>query len=265
MNIVVLIILLIFIFVFLRVVFKSVVLSRNAILVFVGGVGAGKTYLAVHNAVKRYKRQRLLYKLKLSKYPPVLISNIPIRICYKRKESYMSCKLSKDMLIGSVQLPRKAIVVIDEFSTIADQWDFKGGPDIDKFDHIMKWFRQLTKGGKMYITDQSFKSLPLQVKRRANLVYNLFNFRRWLGIFSFAKVDVMPMLDAGDELRATDIIAIDNFRYFFVYLPYSWQSKRFHYDTYAYSDLYNHRPIVQLEQWPPDTLKVQRKDLFTLK
>ena len=184
---------------------KFAVLPDNSIMMLNGGLGSGKTSLAVGASIRDYKSRLRSWKICKVLFPwkkrekPVLCSSIPLKCEY--------VPLTLEILERKVRLPYGSVVLIDEFSLVADSMSYKTINNTVLMLFI-KLFRQETRGGVMYITTQSLSDTFYMV----GCVVVQFNiYRRVLilnkGLFSSVKQDwqtpydfilsleVMPTLD----------------------------------------------------------------------
>lgn len=140
-------------------------------VVFVdGSLGSGKTFYCVYLAIKLWKRQMRLYRFRvlLSKIPyfaekwgkiekPVLISNIPLRgVDFQ--------PLTLDILLRKKRVPYRSVILMDEISLIADQFDYKDRQISDALRDFFKLWRHESRGGYLVINSQSISDLHYSLK-----------------------------------------------------------------------------------------------------
>lgn len=146
-------------------------------IVFVdGSLGTGKSFLSVALAVRLYKKSLRIYKWKkrLFKflaitYPvvwkpklqaleePRLYSNIKLR-------NVPFVKLNRDLLFRKQRFAYKSVVLIDEFSLMADQFCYKDREMSERLSLFFKLFRHETMGGYCVINSQSTSDLHYSLK-----------------------------------------------------------------------------------------------------
>lgn len=165
--IILIVIIAIVVLVFIRKHFKKIVLP-NVFLVS-GAVKSGKTLLSVHLAIKQYKKNLRVFKIrkflltilgrgKYAGLAPMLYSNIPLA---KVKFN----KLTMDIIYQKVRIPDKSIVLIDEMSLLADSFLFK---DQDINNHLMRFcklFAHYSHGGYLIVDTQSLSDCHFSIRR----------------------------------------------------------------------------------------------------
>lgn len=270
---VILIILLIAFIILLLVVFKTnmqavKISKKQSIIAFTGTLGSGKTYLAVQKALKAYRSQkfknaifRCFFRIKLKKLCPkdwgikaTLYSNMPIVLSKKKLKGnnipvllpnmkiigkylfVFSEVLKKEYLLERGHLPEKCVVVIDEIGAFASQWDYDNPLVCEQLEKFIRFFRHWLDG-KMIVTDQVADNIVKPIRSRLGTIYNLQNFRRWLGLMPFYKIDTIPLLTMEDN---TVIQSESEYcsLYFFGFLPYQ-KKKHKKYETRCYKPLYS--------------------------
>lgn len=239
----------ILLFIFIRWIARSYVKRKvDTITAFTGGLGSGKTAESVHLALKLYKKNVLKAKkenrkLKRQKKPlnelPKLYSNIPMRLYGK----VFSTPLTEDLLLLRKRMPLYSVVLIDEVSLFATQFEYKNPNIIDNFNEFVRLFRHYTKGGYMVINDQCSENINLWIRRRLNVVQNLSKYVviPILHIVVFLKreisisEEIKQVLTDEDSVNDTNKVCVKWYPLFF--------RKTFsHYDTYCYSDRYKRVP-----------------------
>ena len=225
--------------------FKSYKLPNNNIICFTGTLGSGKTYLAVSQALRAYKRQRLkhfIYKkipvfgrlirfvFPESVYPASLYSNIPIQINLSRRKPKYALPLTREHLLMLDILPERCVVLIDELGQVCSQWEFDNPLVLQNVQTLVRFFRHFTNG-KMYVTDQVSSNIVKPIRDRLGYVYQLNDFHRDLCILPFFKVDCIPLqnLDDGGTNIEADLGDLEKF-YFYGFLPYKFLKMK-HYES----------------------------------
>lgn len=170
---IVIIVLSVFLILLLVVYLKYFKVPKMKNVIFVdGSLGTGKSALTVCLAIRMYKRQVRHHKFRLfmSHIPllkkwqndemPLLYSNIKLR-----NIDYVP--LTKDLLVRkNVRYAYKSVVILDEFSLIADQnmYGKKFEEVTERMSEFFKLFRHQTKGGYMFINSQSTSDLNFTLK-----------------------------------------------------------------------------------------------------
>lgn len=240
----IIIILLLILFLFLKAKYFHSVSKENA-MIYTGGIGAGKTYVSVRIAIKRYKEsyrkywfRRYVLRCK-NLVPPAFYSTIPVRyrptIFHRPRFSKF---LTKPILLMQEEIPLYSIMLIDEIELLISQFliEFDGKSDMEQF---ITLYRQATKGGTIILNTQSINKCNHIVRYCLNsgfILNKLFSFRVPFTQFSIycgtaSKVDVTTKKS---ELE------IDEEGYMFHEPPkivLFFQSEK-HYDTYAYYNYY---------------------------
>ncbi len=212
---------------------KLAVLPDNAIVMINGGLGSGKTSFAVGTAIRDYRRRLRAWKICRVIFPwkkrekPVLCSSIPLRCEY--------VPLTLDILRRKKRLPYGSVVLIDEFSLVADSMSYKSINNTELMMFI-KLFRQETMGGVMYITTQSLSDCHYAMKRCVNSYLWIFK-RRKIFFFLIFRIRVFTI---NDESTINTVEDVQESRLYLL-TTRCWK----YYDTYAFSGLTDKLPVVQ--------------------
>lgn len=224
--------------------------------IFTGAPGTGKSKLMVDISVNRFRSIRrsvkirnffrnIFNKIRKKKVPleeiPLFLSNFPIKL--SRKE--MSRKLSEDVVLVFRRLPYKSVVVIDEFSELANNQDYFNVYAKYNIDEFVRMYRQYTKGGFLFLADQSSDSVLVQVRRRIGKVYNLMSFRKIpllnIGITNIRHLSISEDIKVIEEGQAESIKKNTSWIPLFFYIN--------RYDTYAFSGRVKDMEVVEAEEW----------------
>ena len=210
-------------------------------VVFVdGSLGSGKTFYCVSVAIKLYKRALRSFHLKMlfCRIPyfaekwgkiekPILISNIPLRgVDFQ--------PLTLDVLLRKKRVPYKSVILMDEFSLIADQFDYKDRAISDSLRDFFKLWRHESKGGYIVINSQSLSDLHYSLKAVIS-DYLYIHHKTRLPFFSMLQVQEMAY---SNDQNGQSIVNVhngdveDNLR---TMLVFNGTHKR--YDTYCFSVL----------------------------
>ena len=157
-----------------------------------GGVKTGKSYLSVRLAIKQYKKNLLIAKIKRlfnkSVELPILVSNI-------RLLNIEHTPFTIDVLERKVRLPYKSVVLIDETSLLADSMLYKDKAINEKLTIFVKLFGHYTRGGTLIFNTQS-------------LLDNHFAFKRglsmYLWIHSKTKLPFITMMKVREMIYSSD-------------------------------------------------------------
>lgn len=211
---------------------KFAVLPDNAIVMVNGGLGAGKSNMTVGAGVRDYKQRLRRYKIRKVLFPwksfekPVLCSNIPLKLEY--------VPLTKAILERKVRLPYGSVLIIDEFSLVADSMSYKTINNTTLM-LFMKLFRQETRGGVMYVNTQALEDCHYAMKRCVNSYIWIFKKRKIfflllfkIRVFTINEDSTMNLVDDVQENR------------YYLLSTRVWRK----YDTYAYSGLTDRLPVA---------------------
>lgn len=228
--------------------------SENTVICFVGTMGSGKTALAVFKALAVYAKMRLIHFL--CKYvvilrfffpnwyrKPVIYSNIPIRVKLFGKNQF-SRVLRVEHILRQKLLPEGAIIVFDEIGQFASQWDYENPLVREQLADFIRFYRHWLDG-RVFVTDQSSDNIVKVVRCRLGIIYHLNNYRRWLKVSPFYKVDVTPLLMVEDSQKEINV-EVGERCYFFGFRWYRWAEKRLklaRYNSRCYSEIYRYGAI----------------------
>ena len=230
-SIIVLVIIGFILYKFFKKKYNAVRIHGNSVLCFTGGLGSGKTFSAVTYAVKNYKIDRFLYKIKLLKHKPYIISNIPVRVSKKEWANV----LTREMLLLEERIPERAYIIIDEIGSFADQYSFDNPNVMGTFTELVRFYRHYVNG-KFIFTDQSLSNVIFSVKRRTVVNYCLEDFRKGTFIPTYTiKCTVQKVCD-GEVVNVNNLINNQKTDYLYGLIPFwrRWKA----YDTRCYSDNY---------------------------
>lgn len=161
-------------------------LTRNTVVALTGGLGSGKTLLAVKLACIKWRFNDYVYWFdKWVRYPfrnwknkiifkaepkkmyerPLLYCNIPLN-----HKAYR--KLTREMLLNKKLRREYSTTVVDELGQFASQYDFKNPNVMDNLQKLIRFERHVINGNFIY-TDQNSSNIVVPVRRRSNVSYNL--------------------------------------------------------------------------------------------
>lgn len=153
-------------------------------IIFVdGSLGSGKSFYSVAVAVRLFKKQIRLYRIKcfaIGKIVNKIINavNWVFKKNYAKKElpekpclySNMRLRnieftlLTKDLIFRKQRFAYKSVVLIDEASLMIDQMCFKDKELNERMSTFFKLFRHETKGGYIVINSQTTSDLHYSLK-----------------------------------------------------------------------------------------------------
>jgi hypothetical protein len=219
----ILIILVIGILFYLLLSFRQKKVPNNTIVAFTGGLGSGKTLLAVRHAIQSYRRSIRQYYAEryipiLNMFPkkykemPQFYSNIPVRVGWFWYGKRMARQLTYEHLTLQSRIEEYSTLLIDELGQFANQYEYDN-PFVQQYiQEFVRFFRHYVDG-RMFITDQSSSNIVVSIRRRINQIYNLSNFTK---IIFFYKVNVSEIHITEDLLNIQDSLTPDSEQpYFF--------------------------------------------------
>lgn len=194
------IVVIIFIYIIKRFIYD--LLPKHDLLAITGSLGTGKSMLGSKLAVSRYKRNLLRYwwtkitKHNLSPeskiYRPRIFANYDIFI----KRGYI--KMSAFDILHYEEFNRGDVIVLDELSNDKRFNQWAKDQQVEKLD---VFFRNSRKAGLyVLIMDQSILNLNYSIKRRANFIVNLNEFRRLFNDVTI-KYQAYQMLDGNNMME----------------------------------------------------------------
>lgn len=175
---------------------KPYFVRHDSVVLYTGGLGSGKTFCAVKDALKCLKRNRMkvwinnhikIWKPKLEK--PLLYSTTPVKI--NRYE--MSCALKQEHILLTERQVPLSVTLIDEISLVRSQMDWKDVND----ENIEEWctlYRQYTTGGFLIMTTQNTSKCNFHFRYCVNSAFNLSKFRKFL-CFYWVNVRNISLID----------------------------------------------------------------------
>lgn len=244
--------------------FSKLKLPKLRNVVFIDGtLGSGKSALSVTIAVRLYKKAIRLYKIKkalgtifrnkklINTEKPILYSNIALR-----KIEYTP--LTKKLITRqNYRFAYKSIILMDEFSLIADQnmYGKQYAEICERMNEFFKLFRHETKGGYIIINSQSVSDLNYTLKSVLNdYLYIHHKTGRFFPFFCIYSVIERQYSRDNDGVIQTESGDVEN------NLKSLWCSKKYYkyYDTYCHSIFTDNLPI-----WKNPNLRTKQDSLKT--
>lgn len=232
----------------------------DTMIIFTGGVGAGKSWMSAVSVRRAYKKQLRKWK-RYKKFPgyeepPRVYSSIPLQYAPGK----WATKLTVEHLLLQRRIRPLSVVFIDEIDVFANQFQYgnpcivntKGGRLDGNFDEFCRLFRHYTRGGKLIGNSQNLENLNLTIRRRINVEVNLTRcfVDSYAPLFCYYSVrfrhrtgNVEVTTDKDDVLNDYDTqrgLIIPGFKM---------------YDTYCYSRRYERVPYKEetvFEEWKLD-------------
>jgi len=210
----------------------------DTVICLTGGLGTGKTLIAVNQAIREYRKRLLMWKLglynkrkglKIIKRAemPKLYSNIPIllkRPIYISKKliphrEYFSEVLTYEHILLLNKIPEYSVILIDEVGQVADQYQYDNPFIMQNLQQFIRYFRHFVDG-KLILTDQSSSNIVVAIRRRINKIYNLHDFKRnW---FFFYKVKVQELFITEDIMSTAEQNINKEYEFFYGLLSLKW-------------------------------------------
>ena len=211
-----------------------------------GGIGCGKSSVGVCRIVSLLRKIYFL-NFKKMKNDYIVLSSIPLgklskngkyrylKVFHKKIKCY---DLTLDILTLQKRLPQDEVILyIDEFSSIASQFDYNNPIIKDNIDEFFRLFRHYTNGkGYIFTIDQCSQNIFLQCRRRSNYTYNMISCHKLLQIFpimiyEYRKIPISDEIVSQESIvDFTEESEIKKSAYFVNPFKY--------YDSYCYSDRY---------------------------
>lgn len=241
---------------------------KSSVLAFTGTMGSGKTFSAVNALKREYRVRRLLWRVRVAVWfltgkkgekpaAPSVWSNIPLLVRYKRnpKKRVYAQPVTMRLLTCDDKFPENSLVLLDEISTMCDQYDFDDPLVMERLGKLMKFYRHWT-GGKIYITEQAVSCITKPIRDKMGIVYQCEGLSRWLLVMPFVKIRIRPLVMVDAEVStASDVVATDDVPYLFFYAPprFLRSRKKRAYDSRCYKPIY-HEGAVRKPDFDGETL-----------
>lgn len=199
-----------------------------------GQVGGGKTSSCVCRIKRQLRKYYFLFRNRKIKNDYIILSNFPmgkqekkfgkltgkryIKVWLKKIYCY---DLNLDVILLQKKLPQdEVILVIDEFSDVASQFDYNNPLVKDNIKEFVSKFRHYTHGkGYGYIIDQCSQEIFLQARRRISYCYNMVNCFKVpllpIVIYQYRKILLSDEVDnVIDVKEGTEEVELQKFIFF---------------------------------------------------
>ena len=251
----------------LYVYFRFFKLYKVKNIVFVdGALGTGKSFLSVSLAVRLYKKSLRQYKIKKWLYnflaftdpqkwkkkakaleEPLLYSNIKLR-------NVKFVKLTKRLLFRQDRFAYKSVVLIDEFSLLADQFCYKDREMSERLSLFFKLFRHETQGGYCVINSQSTSDLHYSLKYVLSDYLYIHHKRKWPFVIALKTQEMVYCADKDggnvvnaryEDIEDTCKTMLVLKKYFKYYDPYCYSIFTDGCPVYKIIDIYHKRSNIK--------------------
>lgn len=230
-----LIIIILFCFFLFFFVIKPMILKPDTAVLFVGGLGSGKSLISVKKSIQLLRRNRFRVKWynrfhKDKRPKPLLYSTIPVRIS---RSEYSIPLDDLTPVLASKVVPR-SIVFFDEVSLWLDQMTIKPS-NAQSIEEFCTLFRHYSQGGFIVMNTQNTAKVNFRIRYCLNRAYHLAEFHKFWH-FYWVKCRDLSLID--DEKSVNLGSLTDSYKTLFGWIPF-----RRVYDTYCYSNRVNSTPI----------------------
>lgn len=230
---------------------KPYFIKHDTVVLYVGGLGSGKTLVGVSDSLKCLRRNRNkvrwhnLMHPKNKKPKPLLYSTIPIQISKREK----SVDLNVDHVLLREKIVEKSVVFIDEASTVANHFEtVANNKNLKTLEEWSTFYRHYTKGGYLILTTQNTAKCNYTIRYCCNSAFQLSQFHSVpIPFIGFYWVKIRNIDLTNDVVNVSENNVEDNMR---IKIGFFGRRK---YDTYAFSDRYI--PVPVGENKTSETLK----------
>lgn len=200
-------------------------LKDATILCFSGQLGGGKTFNLTQKGLKLWNKSKwcwrkgnwkicklpILHKLFFKKYDiyegldkPCLYSNYPMVNPFFGigKNKVVTKPLTNDIMFMRKTIPYGSIVVLDEFSSWINQFEFNKSYSACLNDHIQKFRHYHGNHSHLLVADQCTNNIPIQVRYRLNSSVCCLSTRHY---FKFIHVTKYRTIDLTDDVKSVNI------------------------------------------------------------
>ena len=176
---------------------KPYFIKYDTTLLFVGGLGSGKTLNSVKTALTLYKKNVGFWKwcrfknkfvnlfrkkdkkIEFTMKKPKLYSNIPIKLSgpLSKKDKYSEV-LTKEHLTLKSRLVEYSVVLIDETPLLVNQFNYNLEVVKNNLNEFIALFRHYV-GGYLILNGQAESEIVKQIRVKLNVYYWCFDFRKF--------------------------------------------------------------------------------------
>lgn len=204
--------------------------KQNTLLCYSGTNGGGKTFNATHDIRKFYRKATR--KWRSVNYPifyvlidwipyfhrkricnefygldkPKIYSNYPIIIKKTRKHLELSEPITNEIMFLEKSIPFGSQVIIDEFSSWIDQFNYNNRYSATLNDHIQKWRHYHGDLSHFICIDQCTNNIPLQVRYRLN---QAILCKRTQHYFGFIHITSYKCIELADDIKSVELLDND--------------------------------------------------------
>ena len=216
----------------------------------IGGLGAGKTFLAVRGVIKRYHKKLWAYRFSIFRHPlrrekwkarPEVFSNIPLIL----DRFHMAKVLKKEHIFIEELLPQNSDILFDEVGQVCDQFKY----DIPAVKHNVQTFVRFLRqfvGGMLFSTEQASDFVAKPIRGRFTKIVEVKHFHRVLGFLPFCKVYWRAYSVTNDVVNTSDVKDSKYNKYFFL----CGYGKHYHSKPYApaYKEGFTHEAPLKWDR-----------------
>lgn len=236
-------------------------IKYDTTLAITGGLGSGKTLTATKIAINLWKRRHIRWRIRewwtkhfnkwrtktnerkdkwnkehpnkkqkrikdllLHDEEPLLYSNIPLLIKKKLKgQKIYATKLTKEMLLLKERIHEGSITLIDELPQLVNQFNWNIKEVQDNVNEFITFYRHYI-GAHFIVTAQSIDDIVVQIRRKLNSYYWLYDFHKFL--FIFYKVRICNLMTSDLITNISTTFVEDNTKWKYgCLLPRRYQSR----------------------------------------
>lgn len=175
-----------------------------------GGVKTGKSTLAIHLALKEYRKRHFKWKIlkfflpaKFVPEEPLLYSNIPLAVPF--------VPVTTSLLRKQERFNFKSVVYLGEFSLVADSQLIRDKELNNDLMDFFKLFGHETHGGFLVADSQCIADCHYSLKRVLSEYYYIHHLIKWIPFILVAKVTEFKYSEDTSVLQNDSDVA-DNLR-----------------------------------------------------
>ena len=236
----------------------------GAIAFFDGSVKTCKSGVSVGVAIKTYKKNlfrwriscffvKLLNSFRKNKYDlperPLLYSNIPLA-------EVDFIPLRQEHILRQVRLSKRAVVLVDEASLLADSSLIKDNELNKQMLLFFKLYGHSTHGGTIIVNSQQIADVHFSLKRCIGQYFYIHHVSKYIPFFVAVSMREERYSDDGAIVNNYDKDIEESMK---IYLLPKRTFKK--YDSYCFSHFTDHLPFDTFE----DTIKLSKYDSLKAK